>query len=86
MAWSGPKNARERHRGRAVVKSGTKEATEPRERLLAAAYELFAANGVNKVGIDTILAKSGCAKASLYSNFRSKTGLAIAFLERRETL
>jgi AcrR family transcriptional regulator len=69
-----------------VVKSGTKEATEPRERLLAAAYELFAANGVNQVGIDTILAKSGCAKASLYSNFRSKTGLAIAFLERRETL
>lgn len=69
-----------------MVKSSTKEAIEPRERLLAAAYDLFAANGVNQVGIDTILGKSGCAKASLYSNFRSKTGLAIAFLERREAL
>jgi hypothetical protein len=25
-----------------------------------------------QVGIDTILAKSGCAKASLYSNFSTK--------------
>jgi AcrR family transcriptional regulator len=69
-----------------VTKPMTRDAIEPRERLLAAAYELFTANGVNQVGIDTIVAKSGCAKASLYSNFRSKTGLAIAVLERREAL
>ena len=43
-------------------------------------------NGVNRVGIDTILAKSGCAKASLYSNFDTKVGLAIAFLDRREAV
>ncbi len=42
--------------------------------------------GVNQVGIDTILAKSGCAKASLYSNFDTKVGLAIAFLDRREAV
>jgi len=59
-------------------------ATKPRERLIDAAYELFSTNGVNQVGIDTILSKSGCAKASLYSNFNSKVGLAIAFLDRRE--
>jgi AcrR family transcriptional regulator len=47
---------------------------------------LFANNGVGQVGVDTILAKSGCAKASLYSNFRSKVDLAVAFLERREAV
>ena len=60
--------------------------TTARERLLEAAYELFAAKGVGGVGIDAILAKSGCAKASLYGNFASKVDLAIAFLDRREKL
>ena len=58
----------------------------PRERIIAAAYDLFSRDGVSQVGIDAILAKSGCAKASLYSNFGTKVELAIAFLERRETL
>jgi AcrR family transcriptional regulator len=61
-------------------------AARPRERLIDAAYDLFSANGVNQVGIDTVLAKSGCAKASLYSHFNSKVDLAIAFLDRREVL
>jgi AcrR family transcriptional regulator len=61
-------------------------AARPRERLIDAAYDLFSANGVNQVGIDTVLAKSGCAKASLYSHFNSKVALAIAFLDRREVL
>jgi AcrR family transcriptional regulator len=59
-------------------------APRPRERLVDAAYELFSINGVNQIGIDTILSKSGCAKASLYGNFDSKVDLAIAFLDRRE--
>jgi AcrR family transcriptional regulator len=58
----------------------------PRERLVHAAYDLFARDGVNQVGIDKILAKSGCAKASLYSNFKTKVELAIAFLDRREAV
>jgi AcrR family transcriptional regulator len=57
-----------------------------RERLIDAAYDLFAEHGVSQVGIDTILAKSGCAKASLYNNFNSKAELAIAFLDRREAV
>lgn len=69
-----------------MIKPSTSAAIKPRERLLAAAYELFAANGISQVGIDTILAKSGCAKASLYSNFPSKVDLAIAFLDRREAV
>lgn len=66
--------------------SRTDLAIKPRQRLLDAAYDLFAANGVSQVGIEAILEKSGCAKASLYSHFGSKTDLAIAFLDRRETL
>jgi AcrR family transcriptional regulator len=60
--------------------------SRPRDRLVDAAYDLFSKKGVNQVGIDSILAKSGCAKASLYSNFKTKVELAIAFLERREAL
>src|SRR5260370_25475996 len=63
-----------------------KDSVSPRERLRGGAYDLFARNGISKVGIDTILAKSGCAKASLYGNFDSKVDLAIAFLDRREAL
>jgi AcrR family transcriptional regulator len=55
-----------------------------RDRLLNAAYELFSEHGVNQVGIDAIIEKSGVAKASLYNNFKSKDDLVIAFLERRE--
>ena len=67
-----------------LVNKSTSNAAKPRERLLDAAYELFATNGVSQVGIDTILAKARCAKASLYGNFNSKVDLAIAFLDRRE--
>jgi AcrR family transcriptional regulator len=58
----------------------------PRERLVDAAYDLFSREGVNQVGVDKILAKSGCAKASLYGNFKTKVDLAIAFLDRREVV
>ena len=74
------------YRGVELAKPETKDQMKPRERLLGAAYELFATKGIGQVGIDTILEKSGCAKASLYSNFNSKVDLAIAFLDRRETV
>ena len=52
--------------------------TEPRssarERLLAAANELFYAEGVQTVGIDRIIERAGVAKASLYNLFGSKEG------------
>jgi AcrR family transcriptional regulator len=63
-----------------------KESAGARERLLEAAYTLFAQKGVQQTGIDAILAKAGCAKASLYGNFGSKTALALAFLDRREEI
>jgi AcrR family transcriptional regulator len=55
-----------------------------RERILETAYELFSRHGIRAVGVDTIVARSGVAKMSLYRNFASKDDLVIAFLERRE--
>ena len=52
-----------------------------RERLLAAADELFYREGINSVGIDRVLAHAGVAKASLYATFGSKDELIRAYLE-----
>jgi AcrR family transcriptional regulator len=54
-----------------------------RERLLAAANELFYAEGVHTVGIERVLERAGVAKASLYSTFGSKDELVQAYLEAR---
>ena len=52
-----------------------------RDRLLAAADELFYAEGVHTVGIDRVIERAGVAKASLYSSFGNKEGLVTAYLE-----
>ncbi len=54
-----------------------------RERLLAAADQLFYDEGVNTVGIDRVIEQAGVAKASLYSAFGSKEELVRAYLEAR---
>jgi AcrR family transcriptional regulator len=54
-----------------------------RERLLAAADELFYEEGVHSVGIDRIIERAGVAKASLYNTFGSKDQLIRAYLEAR---
>lgn len=54
-----------------------------RDRLLAAANELFYAEGVHSVGIDRIIEHAGVAKASLYNTFGSKDGLVQAYLNSR---
>ena len=64
----------------------TEEATErtsARERLLAAANELFYAEGVHTVGVDRIVAHAEVAKATLYTLFGSKDGLVRAYLTAR---
>ncbi len=47
------------------------EQLSARERLLAAANELFYEEGVNTVGIDRVIERAGVAKATLYSAFGS---------------
>jgi AcrR family transcriptional regulator len=55
-----------------------------RERLLAAADELFYEEGVHTVGIERVLERAGVAKASLYSTFGSKQELVRAYLAGRQ--
>jgi AcrR family transcriptional regulator len=55
-----------------------------RERLLAAADELFYEQGIHTVGIDRIIERAGVAKASLYSSFGSKDELVRAYLQSRD--
>jgi len=54
-----------------------------RERLLAAAEELFYQDGVQSVGIDRVIERAGVAKASLYANFNGKNDLVRAYLDAR---
>src|SRR3954453_16935034 len=59
-------------------------ATGARERISAAAYELFSRGGVRGTGVDAIIERSGVARQTLYRQFASKQALALAFLRRRE--
>ncbi|GAX58473.1 MULTISPECIES: TetR/AcrR family transcriptional regulator [Streptomyces] len=64
-------------------KATTASKPSARERLLAAADELFYSEGVQTVGIDRIVQKAGVAKASLYNLFGSKEELVQAYLDAR---
>jgi AcrR family transcriptional regulator len=55
----------------------------PRERLLAAADELFYREGVRSVGIDRVIERAGVAKATLYNAFGSKEELVKAYFDSR---
>jgi AcrR family transcriptional regulator len=65
------------------MESQTPRRTSARERLLAAADELFYENGINLVGIDRVIEHAGVAKASLYDCFGSKEELIRAYLKGR---
>ena len=55
-----------------------------RERLLAAADELFYEHGIHTVGIDRVIEHAGVAKASLYDCFGSKEELIASYLRHRQ--
>jgi AcrR family transcriptional regulator len=60
-----------------------RRAGSARERLLAAADELFYEGGIHTVGIERVLERAGVAKASLYDCFGSKDELIRAYLQSR---
>jgi AcrR family transcriptional regulator len=68
---------------RNVRKPSVKNRLPARERLLAAADDLFYEAGINLVGIDRVIERAGVAKASLYDCFGSKEELIRAYLQRR---
>jgi AcrR family transcriptional regulator len=62
---------------------GSPERVAARDRLLAAADELFYEGGIHTVGIDRVIERAGVAKATLYDTFGSKDALICAYLEAR---
>src|SRR5205807_1072857 len=57
-------------------------AADARERILHAASELFYRNGIRGSGINTIIAHSGVAKATLFHHFPAKDDLVVAWLRQ----
>jgi len=53
-----------------------------RERILDTAFRLFYARGPRGVGVDTVIAESGVAKATLYKHFPRKDELVLAYLDQ----
>jgi AcrR family transcriptional regulator len=57
-----------------------------RERILDTAFRLFYAHGPRGVGVDTVIAESGVAKATLYKHFPRKDDLVLAYLDKVDGL
>ena len=64
----------------AVDRHGGSAPQSPRERILAAARELFYRRGIHAVGVDAIAAAAGTNKMTLYRHFASKDVLIAACL------
>jgi AcrR family transcriptional regulator len=67
-----------------ATKTAASNRRPAREKLLAAAAELFYEEGVNTVGIDRVIERAGVAKASLYDCFGSKEELVRSYLASRQ--
>lgn len=71
--------------GGALRGSGGAMKSSARDRLLAAASELFYENGVQATGVDSLIAAAGVAKATFYRHFPSKDDLVAAWLREPRT-
>jgi AcrR family transcriptional regulator len=67
------------------IRRGAPRRGEPsaRERLIETAIELFYQEGIRAIGIDTLVARSGLSKSSLYRTFASKEELIAAFADEQ---
>lgn len=53
---------------------------ETRQRVLAAAEEVFTERGIDAASVDHVAAAAGLTKGAVYSSFRSKSDLVIALM------
>ncbi|WP_242891586.1 TetR/AcrR family transcriptional regulator [Actinomadura litoris] len=60
------------------------DAARNRAKVLAAAADLFARQGVESVSMDAVAAAAGVGKGTLFRRFGDKAGLAAALLDERE--
>ena len=59
---------------------------QTKEKVLAAAYNLFSRHGIRAVGVSAIIAEADVAKMTFYRYFPSKQHLVLEFLQKREQL
>src|SRR5690349_12465025 len=55
-----------------------------RERLVAAAVELFYRRGFGAVGVDQVIEAAGVTKTTFYKHFEGKDALMVAAVQRRD--
>src|SRR3954466_16147660 len=65
----------------ALVRGGRMPRSVRRKQLLAAAQEVFVANGYHAAGMDDIAERAGVSKPVLYQHFPSKLELYLALLD-----
>jgi AcrR family transcriptional regulator len=51
-----------------------------RDRIVAAASDLFFRRGIRATGVDTLIERADVAKSTFYRHFRSKDDLIVAWL------
>jgi len=59
--------------------------SEIRQNIIKTASDLFYRNGYNSTGINEIIAKSGIAKATLYSHFKSKEDICKEYIQYKNS-
>ena len=59
--------------------------SEPRERLLRTASEIFYRDGIHAVGVDRVVAEAGVTRATFYRHFPSKEDLVTAYLQLEDS-
>jgi len=57
-----------------------------RDRIIQTANDLFYRQGYHQTGINQIIEESGVAKATFYSNFKSKEELGVEYLRERDRI
>ncbi|MFJ9113043.1 TetR family transcriptional regulator [Streptomyces sp. NPDC102283] len=64
-----------------VTTTSRRQGRGGRERILAAAAELFTAQGINATGMEQIAERAPVSKRTLYAHFRAKDELVLAHLK-----
>ncbi len=67
--------------GDRVAQRQQERKAETRDRLLAAAADLFAAQGIDAVSVDAVAEAAGRTSGAVYAHFGSKQGLLLALLD-----
>ncbi|MEH6375540.1 TetR family transcriptional regulator [Streptomyces sp. KLMMK] len=64
-----------------VTTASRRQGRGGRERILAAAAQLFASQGINATGMEQVAEQAPVSKRTLYAHFRTKSDLVIAHLQ-----